>query len=237
MFKKKSRRGVYKAADYASYARKMKEQKAKADEIARSSSIRRFFTSEMISKIASIAGILGLFITVLALVRDVFDLKWPVQNDTFTPTSQDSGVSKTGVSDSPSNAPSSRPTASATPVKAEIVNQHLDSLDGSLVDRNIKVVGKLSGLTAGDSLWMYVYPLGKKRYYPFKATYDPDSKMWQRSLTIGSVEKGASGASFEIGLFTANARISEDLSKWGETGTHELPQGIVSLKSVIVKRK
>lgn len=122
---------------------------------------------------------------------------------------------------------------SPPPVKAEI-NQ---PLEGSLLDRNTKAAGTLTNLAAGDSLWIYVFSSGEKRYYPSKATYDPDTKMWQRSLIIGSVEKEESGASFEIGLFTANSQMSENLSKWGENGTSTLPAGIVPLKSVIVKRK
>jgi hypothetical protein len=62
-----------------------------------------------IQTFAAIAGIFGLLVAVLALMRDTFDYKvpWiPVQSNTPTPTSQDSGISKTGVAivfDPPSN--------------------------------------------------------------------------------------------------------------------------------------
>ncbi|NJK45795.1 MAG: hypothetical protein HC933_17385 [Pleurocapsa sp. SU_196_0] len=67
-----------------------------------------------IQTLAAIAGIFGLLVAVLALMRDTFDYKvpwipvpWiPVQSNTPTPNSQDSGISKTGVAivfDPPSN--------------------------------------------------------------------------------------------------------------------------------------
>jgi hypothetical protein len=70
------------------------------------------FATKMGNKIqtlAAIAGIFGLLVAVLALMRDTFDYKvpWiPVQSNTPTPISQDSGISKTGVAivfDPPSN--------------------------------------------------------------------------------------------------------------------------------------
>lgn len=62
-----------------------------------------------IQVLAAIAGIFGLIMGVLALMRDTFDYKVPwilVQGNASTPNSQDSGISKTGVAivfDPPSN--------------------------------------------------------------------------------------------------------------------------------------
>lgn len=81
-------------------------------EIIRLSIIILLFTIEMGNKIqslAAIAGIFGLLVAVLALMRDTFDYKvsWiPVQSNTPTPISQDNGISKTGIAivfDPPSN--------------------------------------------------------------------------------------------------------------------------------------
>jgi hypothetical protein len=62
-----------------------------------------------IQTLAAIAGIFGLLVVVLALMRDTFDYKIPwitVQSNTPKATSQDSSISKTGVAivfDPPSN--------------------------------------------------------------------------------------------------------------------------------------
>jgi hypothetical protein len=138
----------------------------------------------------------------------------------------------TTTSPSPDIKSSSSP-ARAIPIKAEI-NQPLDA---SLVERNTRASGTLSDLAAEDSLWIYVYASGEKRYYPSKVEYNPDTKVWQHSLIIGSVGKEESGASFMIGLFIANAQMSKDLAKWGESGTSKLPEGIVQLQTVTVRRK
>lgn len=62
-----------------------------------------------IQTLAAVAGILGLVVAVLALVRDTFNFTIPgipVQSEASSLTSQGSGISKTGVAivfDPPSN--------------------------------------------------------------------------------------------------------------------------------------
>jgi hypothetical protein len=110
---------------------------------------------------------------------------------------------------------------------------------GEIVDRSIEASGTLSSLATGNSLWIYIEPLAQKKYYPLQATYDPASKLWKASIKVGADEKEESGASFEIGIFIANVKISQELSDWRNSGTSKLPADIVRLTSlpVLVKRK
>jgi hypothetical protein len=107
----------------------------------------------------------------------------------------------------------------------------------AIVDRSLVATGTLQNLANGDSFWAYVYPSVEKRYYPSKVSYDSDKKTWKVSLIVGSVDAQESGVPFEIGLLTANPQASEDLSKWGKNGTSKLPEGVVVLKSLSVKRR
>jgi hypothetical protein len=110
-------------------------------------------------------------------------------------------------------------------------------LDLSIVDRQIKATGTLSGLPTGYVLWVYVYPSTVKKFYPSRATYDAETKKWQCFLTIGSIEKENSGVDFEIGVLVANKKVSGELNKMRD-GTSELPLGTVRLvRTLTVKRK
>ena len=69
----------------------------------------RSVKGDKLQTLAAVAGIFGLLIAVLALMRDTFDYKIPwisAQNNTPTPILQDNSISKTGVAivfDPPSN--------------------------------------------------------------------------------------------------------------------------------------
>jgi hypothetical protein len=121
---------------------------------------------------------------------------------------------------------------STTP-KAEIVQP----ADGTSIERNVDVLGTFTGLADGDSVWVYVLPSGEGRFYPSKASYDPKSQTWQVPIVVGTVAKEAAGATFKIGVFTASSQHTKALISEGATGLRQLPDDVVSLKSVTVRRK
>jgi hypothetical protein len=128
--------------------------------------------------------------------------------------------------------------AIATQLSASIPTAKINQpANGNIVDRSIVAAGTLTNLAAGDSLWIYVYPLAEKRYYPSKVTYNTKTKIWQTSLVIGSTNKKESGASFQIGLFTANSKLSNELNQSKARGVSKIPVGAISLQSLVVKRK
>jgi hypothetical protein len=209
-----------------------------------------------------VAGFLGAILLVWAMwplpaTRDVIVEKPP---ETVIKKSPISSPSNTPTTSFPPNTPATPPLPSVPPVvkpspepKASSnpkpkpsntpnnistgVAEIIQPLNKESVDRNVIATGTLTDLAVGDSLWIYVYPSVQKKYYPSPVNYDPDDKTWKVSLIIGSDEKEESGASFEVQLFTADAALSKDLSKWGENGTSQLPDGIHRLKSITITRK
>jgi hypothetical protein len=109
--------------------------------------------------------------------------------------------------------------------------------EGEIVERNLVVSGRFTGLANGYSIWLYVRPSVEKRYYPLKVSYDPSTESWQVPIIVGSVAKDESGTMFEIGVFVATPQNNEILANGGENGLSKLPIGIVPMKSVNVRRK
>jgi hypothetical protein len=131
-----------------------------------------------------------------------------------------------------------RTAASATQLSASIPTAKINQpTNGRSVDRSIAATGTLTSLAAGDSLWIYVYPLAEKRYYPSKVTYNAKTKIWQTNLVVGSTNQKESGASFKIGLFTANSKLSNELNQSKDRGVSKIPAGISQLVSLAVQRK
>jgi hypothetical protein len=108
--------------------------------------------------------------------------------------------------------------------------------NGEKVSREVDASGTLANLAEGDSLWVYVYPSADKRYYPSEVK-DINSNTWRTSLLVGLDDKKASGGSFEIGIFTANSKLNEQLSHSSNSGTATLPKGIKRFNSLKVTRK
>lgn len=109
--------------------------------------------------------------------------------------------------------------------------------EGNVVEREILMTGNLNTLNSNENIWAYVYAPGEKRYYPTQAVYRLNDKTWRAPLVIGSTRSDDSGASFQIGVFTANTSLATDLKSAGEKGMNNLPVGVKPLTEITVKRK
>jgi hypothetical protein len=109
--------------------------------------------------------------------------------------------------------------------------------EGNVVEREILMTGTLNTLNSNENIWAYVYAPGEKRYYPTQAVYRLNDKTWRAPLVIGSTQSDNSGASFQIGVFTANTSLATDLKSAGERGMNNLPVGVKPLTEITVKRK
>jgi hypothetical protein len=156
-------------------------------------------------------------------------------NPPVTPTPLSTPTQLPSIPSQPS--PSTSVKLTVTPNRTEVIIEIVQPSDGEAIERDVEVSGTLSGLADGDAIWVYVLPSGENRYYPLKASYDPRSTQWRVPAVVGTVAKEASGATFQIGVFTANSRHTATLLSAGEKGLSQLPSGVTILKSVTVRRK
>ncbi|MFY9221290.1 MAG: hypothetical protein WAQ98_01395 [Blastocatellia bacterium] len=108
------------------------------------------------------------------------------------------------------------------------------------VEHKIVAQGTYKDTTENKEVWVYVYGLQEKKYYPVKATIDKNNNTWQAPVQFGLFEDKGKG--FEIGVILveksdqnlANLLVeSENSSK----GLYGFPLTIEKIISFVVKRK
>jgi hypothetical protein len=136
-----------------------------------------------------------------------------------------------------SNGGNTTNSSSSTTIQSSSTATIQSLKDGASVARKVEMLGSADNLRAGESLWVYVYATGEKRYYPVKANYFSSQKTWRASLIVGSVNATDIGAPFEIGVFIASNSLAKELASAAETGMKSLPDGTKAQASVNVTRK
>ena len=66
-----------------------------------------------------------------------------------------------------------------------------------------KAQGTYKNIPENKDIWVYVYGLQEKKYYPVKATIDKNNNTWQAPVQFGDFNKDKS-AEFEIGVILVN---------------------------------
>ncbi len=107
-------------------------------------------------------------------------------------------------------------------------------LEGSIITRQISVIGNYENLDDDANLWVYVYSPSTGEYYFYEAALYYNAHTWDvPNLLVGSDDKSDEGKLFELGVLSANNQASQQLRK----GINEIPKGAILVSEKITLRR